>query len=698
MHELEGPDAPDAVDFRFAPGWQVQAVLLALPNSPFKTRVTGRGDLSYAPPGRGSYNGEHGWLYRLSWGVPGEGEEAPVQRLRDSAVLVTTRAAPDGSPVELTALQTRDGLGRWVDLVRVRTTPGLPLELRLAWGQGAERWARGLDLTPRGLQPLVLWAEDLGPATVQEQSPEALVLRWTSPGTAWFALPQGWTETWAEPEAACWPGDPEALLQARLQEAAAVARSQHAPFVGPSEYRRFWESAASGLLQLREHKHGRWYAQPGASNYRGFWVLDGAFLNEALILSGHGREARENLELLLDQQGRNGIFTSTVMPLATGHWKETGAALWTLARHLELTGDRDWGRSVWPAVRDGMGWIRELRRQSEQEYPPSFPGRGLVPPGLGDGGLRVGVDYTNAFWLVGGLKAGAAFARYLDRPEASLWEGWLEEGQALLRAAMARDFVDLGTDGAYLPSTMGPGARTSATSGRAALQGQWGLMHAVFPLEVVDTRDPRVAATLTMLRAAEREGTCHGIGWLPDGIWTYAAGFWGLALARAGEHRHAREVLTSFMNHASPARCWREEQGLRGVTPEPLVGDMPHGWAWAMYLLLARNLLVLEEGDGLRLLHGASRGWAEEGVVLTEHPTRFGHLHLELAPATAGARLSAALVPDGVSRLERVWLHAPHGLRFADGADGTGVEGTLRMLTARELETGVHALLLPIGG
>ena len=53
---------------------------------------------------------------------------------------------------------------------------------------------------------------------------------------------------------------------------------------------------------------------------------------------------RAAIKYLLSFQRPGGGFRSI-----DGHWKETGAALWTIVRHGELTADAEWLRSTWPA-------------------------------------------------------------------------------------------------------------------------------------------------------------------------------------------------------------------------------------------------------------------------------------------------------------------------------------------------------------
>jgi len=363
----------EAIDFRYAPGWAHRLWLLAAPGSPHKTLVGPWGELRYAPPGRRQYDGDRGWWYQVAWAPQGESGPAPVQRVEDGAALHTAFAGRGDGTQAAVALQLWDSAGHGWDVVRLRghgAGPSLTVRFnpnlrRLRKVLGPER----LQLGSGVLTPLLLWDPALGVPERADPDEDTLRLSWPAwpaSGEAWVLLPLGWAEGGWE-SAPVWPAAPQALWEERVQAARALQARCASPFAAGTEERAFWDAAATGLLQLREQRLRYWYPQPGASHYRGYWVLDGAFIDEALTVAGHAEAARADLELLLAQQTSAGAFLSTVMPFALGHWKETGVGLWALARHLELTADRAWGARVLPAMASAVGWIGHLHAAGARE-------------------------------------------------------------------------------------------------------------------------------------------------------------------------------------------------------------------------------------------------------------------------------------------------------------------------------------------
>ncbi len=83
---------------------------------------------------------------------------------------------------------------------------------------------------------------------------------------------------------------------------------------------------------------------------------------------------------------------------------------------------------------------------------------------------------------------------------------------------------------------------------------------------------------------------------------------------------------------------------MRGSLVSDYVGDMPHNWASAECVIFLRHMLALEDGSSLRLLEGIGDFELAPGMPhrITQSPTRFGRVSLNLEPASgvSGWRLS----------------------------------------------------------
>jgi len=387
-------------------------------------------------------------------------------------------------------------------------------------------------------------------------------------------------------------------------------------------------SSIRNIWQAREIKEGLPVFQVGPTCYRGLWIVDGAFLLEAVTMLGAGDQARNGVASELTHQQPDGHIE-----VMKNFSKENGIVLWTCVRHAQLTQDKAWLESVWPKLERIANYIKHLRQETLKNDSPLDDG--LMPAGFPDGGIGgVIYEYTNPYWNLIGLRSFIEAARWLGKAdEAIAWEKEYDDFMAAFSTAAARDMRKDTNGNMYLPILMGEDGVKELPQ-----RGQWGFCHAVYPGQIFVKNDPIVKGNLAMLEATEREGMVYGTGWDATGIWNYFASFYGHAWLWQGNGHKAAETLYAFANHASPTLVWREEQSLKGEKFKK-VGDMPHNWASAEFIRLTVHLLELDRGDELHLLEGFPQRWAAPGMVtrLNGVFTPFGQLFMELKIAGDGS-------------------------------------------------------------
>ncbi len=647
------PAAADlfTADFRYAPPWWQTAI--GLPDDWQKTLVSKEGVLLY------DYIKGNEFGTRVAISVAGGPAAETTQTMADPRVPVVDTVLADAQGKEL---------ARWRALAVV---PGedqaLPAARRARTAPAPDKPARGDLLLVRkspGRHRLALVVEAKELLDVVDRTIFKGGRRFVSFSAGWNGIAAG-------------PGRMTVSFPERLEELAVYCASGHDAGdvrlewarAQPDRAARYWaerdfpygvftvpDPALQGLLdacirniyQAREIKNGLPVFQVGPTCYRGLWVVDGAFILEAMSYLGRGREARAGIRHLLTRQKPDGSFE-----LLDRYWKENGIVLYILYRHALLTGDTAWLREQWPVVRRVVAAIQHLRQESRKD--PASPEAGLMPPGFPDGGIGgVVPEYTNVYWSLAGLKAAAEAAALIGAPERAAWEGEFRDfWNAFLKAAQ-RDALPMGDGLSFLPVLMKP------PPGMDPVRGQWAFCHAVFPGRLFPQDDPLALGTLKLIDARQKEGLVLGTGWMADGLWTYFASFWAHAHLWLGHGTKAAEILYAFANHASPLRAWREEQPPRGEkTGAPFVGDMPHNWASAEMIRLIRNLLVLERGKELHLLEGLPRTWLAPGArtALQGAATDFGPLTLSLETAADGASVRLIVTPPVSPELKTVVIH-----------------------------------------
>ncbi|RKX45558.1 MAG: hypothetical protein DRP64_04520 [Verrucomicrobia bacterium] len=428
-----------------------------------------------------------------------------------------------------------------------------------------------------------------------------------------------------------------------------------------------FDAAIRNIYQAREIKNGLPSFQVGPTQYRGLWIVDGAFLLESITHLNRPDETRAGVQHMLTYQKEDGSFEKI-----GAFWKENGIVLWVINRHAQLTGDDEWLESVWPVVEGIVNFYPVLRERSRQD--PNALSYDFIPRGYSDGGLNVSHEYTNGYWLLVGLKSAVQMANQMGRPDlAKDWQKQYDELWGRFRTLAERDMITDEFGNRMLPIPM---ERPLTCKPQ---QGQWGFMHAAYPGLIFEQDDPILVGNLANLSANRCEGLVLGTGWDPEGLWGYAGSFFAHTQLAAGEGVEAAKTAYAFANHASPLLAWREEQ--RPIDhPEPhYVGDMPHNWASAEFIRLILHLIVFERDDELHLFEGLPPTWLKPGATLKidKALTRFGEVSLTLQVADDGKTATLDVTPPTRTPASKLVVHGGAWLKEFDGkklAKDTDVE------------------------
>lgn len=422
------------------------------------------------------------------------------------------------------------------------------------------------------------------------------------------------------------------------------------------------DSCIRNIYQARELRDGKPAFQVGPTCYRGTWAADGPFILEAVTYLGRSHEARAGLEVQVEKdEGPGGVAFS----------KKCGLRLWMILRHWQLTGDRHWLQSMWPAVEFNVNKIIEYRRSTMAD--PLQANYGLMPIGFGDGGLGGRHrEYTNVYWTLAGLKAAIELALNLEKPMGPVWQAEFDDYWHFLDKARHRDKRHDTHGNTYVPVTM------KGEEPQLPQRGAWAFLQSIHPGTLFTPEDSLMRGTLAMLDTHQCEGLLLGTGWDPDGIWNYAGSFYGHAHLWLGHGRKAAATLYAFANHACPLLCWREEHNPQG-TPEKYIGDMPHNWASAEFIRMTRHLLILERDKELHFLEGIPTAWLHPGaaIQLRAIPTRFGPTSILVDLPQSGKSGSIRISPPTREKVERLVVHLEHFPRpvYAVLKDNAEIQG-----------------------
>ena len=294
--------------------------------------------------------------------------------------------------------------------------------------------------------------------------------------------------------------------------------------------------------------------------------------------------------------------------------------------HYRFTGDSAFLAEMWPAVLKSVDYMESLRsRRLTPEYqtPEKRACYGLLPESMSHEGYMAHPvhAYWDDFWALRGFKDAAAMAEILgDGQQAKRIAALRDDFQETLYASLnlvirerALDFVP----GSVEFADFDPSATAIAIAVADELQH--------LPRPAIDQTFEKY---LDGFRARVR-GDTPWANYSAYEIRIIAA------LVRLGRRREAHELLRFFFadRRILPWNQWPEISWRDPLGPS-FIGDMPHSWIGAEYILAVRSLFAYErEADqSLVIAAGVAADWLDEGgeIVVRDLPTHYGRLSYRL--------------------------------------------------------------------
>ena len=354
--------------------------------------------------------------------------------------------------------------------------------------------------------------------------------------------------------------------------------------------------------------------QPGPRRYTRSWIRDGAMMSAALLRMGHTQEVAEFIRWYAPYQRADGFVPCCVDREGVDWLVEHdshGELLALIADYFRFTKDRTLLTESWTYIERAVGCIEALLGDD-----------GLLPISVShEGYLAQPVhSYWDDFWALRGLLDAVDLAKAAGH--ASLAESW-RASSARLAAAL---YPSIETTRAERKLDFIPGSIEWADFDPTATA------NAIYLLDVPDGLNrPAVERTFDKYLADWRSK--RSIGAVSANYTPYEIRIIG-ALVRLGRRAAALELLRFFLSDRRPVP-WNQwpEIAWRDTAAPAHLGDLPHTWIAAEYVLAVRSLFAyeLQPDAGLVLAAGIAAEWIEgDGVQVSKMPTLFGPLSYSL--------------------------------------------------------------------
>lgn len=439
--------------------------------------------------------------------------------------------------------------------------------------------------------------------------------------------------------------------------------------------------------------------QPGPRRYTRSWVRDCVIMGAALAKAGQPHALREFLTWYAPFQREDG-FIPCVVDRDGVDWlvehDSHGQFLWGVREVFREGCDRKFLLEMMPHVRKAADFLIVLRAERltdeyrSGEHAACF---GLLPESAShEGYLAHHVhSYWDDFWGIRGLEAAAELAEMLDfSDDSARWKSEAHRFQEDVLASINKVIADKSLD--YIPGSVEwADFDPTATSNAIAMLDFAGVL----------PEGPLHAMLDTYLDGFHRKHRGE-MEW--TNYTAYEIRIIG-AFVRLGKRDTANELLDFFLSDRRPCEWnqWPEITWRDPRSPGHL-GDVPHTWIAAEYLLAVASMIVEEREatDSLVLAGGMPWAWIsdEDGFSVEYLPTRYGPLDFRIKADDNSIRVrigrSIKLPPGGLTIVPPL----PDGMRISAVAcsRGTHRESELagQSITVKTLPFSAEIRLVPV--
>ena len=462
---------------------------------------------------------------------------------------------------------------------------------------------------------------------------------------------------------------------------------------------------------------------PGPTIYDSFWIRDSSVEAIACALAGDDGLAgaqlgRHHLEVF--QTGTNWIGPARAYGFFGGQheqdsheWDANGEALWAFGKFDRIQGPSvAFGAKVyWPYVLQGARWIRDNRA------PDGIMLSGWSAEHIGDANQP---HYWDDLWSLAGLYEAARLAERLNAAEvAELWAAF-DSLKAATAASIRWVLTEQHNEGqweTFVPS--GPGGDRGLYSTIIGAVAYFHPTRLYYGAKLGDDIDLAFRLTLDTIWSHFVQG-----GFRHDKSWQAYGPYLTLQLAHAflllGDLDRMDQLLGWAIGNAAFAKVsrfdgaaeqwqvttgtWNEQHAYTvsdNFTAMPFhvwyMGDMPHGWAAAEFMLLLREILFFEAGEDdnrqLYIAPGVLPRWLSgnggQSVTVTNAATTYGtafgytlahdepnkRIHIDITQPVAGVNyvypcrfgaVTTAIADGSALPVTGTEVHLPPGTAHAE--------------------------------
>ncbi|MGL4399291.1 MAG: discoidin domain-containing protein [Luteolibacter sp.] len=433
-----------------------------------------------------------------------------------------------------------------------------------------------------------------------------------------------------------------------------------------------FRTAASHILINRDGPA----IQPGPRRYTRSWVRDCVIMGAAMAKVGCPHVLREFLVWYVQFQHEDGHVPCVVdrdgVDVLVEH-DSHGQLIWGICELFRNDGDIDFLESMWQPVHLAADYLLHLRSQRmtrDYREPERADCYGLLPESAShEGYLAHPVhSYWDDFWGIRGLEAAAELAAALGHHEESA--RWRNEAQEfLVDTRISIERVIEKRNLSYIPGSLEWADFDPTATSNAIAQLDFADDLPAGPLH----------QTLETYLTGFRQRLRGEVPWLKYTAYEIRI---ISAFVRLGQRDEAHELLDFFLADRRPLE-WNQWPEITWRDPRAPghLGDVPHTWIAAEYMLAVMSMVASDREASEKLVLASGLPWCwismEKGFSVSGLMTRYGRLDFQMS-ASGTDRVGFSI--GGGLRLPPGGIHVapplPPGMRIiqAMSQDGGALE------------------------
>lgn len=440
------------------------------------------------------------------------------------------------------------------------------------------------------------------------------------------------------------------------------------PEQGVNDAYRAW--LAYNFLAVDKQPNGIYEPHDGAAWYEAVFGYSASRYCYALDQWGYHAEAQRYLDSLLTFVSPDGsLMKNYGLP-------DTGAQLWAMGQHYQMTHDDAWLRKVAPTMLKMCDWVITKRKESRAGQQPGSLGLGLIKDKPYADEPEAAYSYHSDTYLALGLQESAnAFREIGMTTDADRVQREADSYRQDILASMDRATIE---HGGMKMLPMFPETQALLKRADYTANGYYSLVASmVLETGILPAGDHQARLITDLL---ERKGGLFlGVCAWSIGIdHAYTYGYWLNCLQRGDVDRAILGFYTSLAYGMS--RDTYSGVELTTIRTGENTPALPHLYSGTQQLLLLRNMLVREDGETLILAQATPRKWLAPGekIEVRNAPTLFGTVSYAIEATKDGKHVTIRLDPPTERMPDTIKIYLRHPQRLAVKSvaiNGIGVQG-----------------------